>query len=84
MSPGTSKASCGGAAGAKNVPEGKFDLAYSVRASTFRGERQLALEFVDFRVVEETAVEVKGEKVEVVDLRGNVERVFPFIRSNVC
>jgi single-stranded-DNA-specific exonuclease len=50
-------------------PEGKFDLAYSLRASTYRGERQLTLEFVDFRVVEEKVVEVKRKKVEVIDLR---------------
>jgi single-stranded-DNA-specific exonuclease len=57
----------------EDVPEGKFDLAYSLRASTFRGERQLTLEFVDFRVVEEKIVEIKSKKIEVVDLRNNVE-----------
>lgn len=51
----------------------KIDIAYSLRASTFRGERQLNLEFVDFRVVEEKPVEVKRKKIEVVDLRGGVE-----------
>ena len=51
----------------------KLDVAYSLRASTYRGERQLALEFVDFRVVEEKPVEVKGKKIEVVDLRRHVE-----------
>ena len=30
----------------------KLDLAYSLRASTFRGERQLQLHYVDCRVVE--------------------------------
>jgi single-stranded-DNA-specific exonuclease len=51
----------------------KLDIAYSLRASTYRGERQLALEYVDFRVVEEKAVEVRREKRNVVDLRGSVE-----------
>ncbi len=51
----------------------KIDIAYSLRASTFRGERQLALEFVDFRVVEEKAVEVRRNKIEVVDLRSSGE-----------
>ena len=51
----------------------KLDIAYSLRASTYRGERQLSLEFVDFRVVEEKAIEVKRREVEVVDLRGSVE-----------
>jgi len=47
----------------------KLDIAYSLRASTYRGERQLSLEFVDLRVVEEKPVEVKRKKVDVVDLR---------------
>ena len=51
----------------------KIDIAYSLRASTFRGERQLALEFVDFRVVEERAVEVRRNKIELVDLRSSGE-----------
>lgn len=51
----------------------KIDIAYSLRASTYRGERQLTLEFKDFRVVEEKAVEVKSKKIEVIDLRQNVE-----------
>jgi single-stranded-DNA-specific exonuclease len=59
--------------GGEDLPEGKFDLAYSVRASTFRGERQLALEFVDYRVIEEPAVEVRRKKIELVDLRGRVD-----------
>jgi len=58
----------------------KLDVAYSLRASTYRGERQLALEFVDFRVVEEKVVEVKREKVELIDLRNDVET---FKRLNV-
>jgi single-stranded-DNA-specific exonuclease len=60
--------------GIEDKPEGKFDLAYSVRAATFRGERQLALEFVDFRVVEEVAVEVKSKQIEVIDLRKSVDQ----------
>ena len=60
----------------EELPESgsKIDVAYSLRASTYRGERQLALEFVDFRVVEEKVVEVKSKKIEVVDLRQDVER----------
>ena len=53
----------------------KIDIAYSLRASTFRGERQLQLQYIDYRVVEEKVVEVKLKKVEVVDLRGNVEHL---------
>ncbi|MGB7876971.1 MAG: DHHA1 domain-containing protein, partial [Anaerolineales bacterium] len=52
----------------------KIDIAYSLRASTFRGERQVSLQFIDYRVVEEKVVEVKQKNIEVVDLRENVEQ----------
>jgi single-stranded-DNA-specific exonuclease len=55
--------------GAEELPEGKFDLAYTLRASDWRGVRQSQLEFVDFRVVEEKVIEVKTKKVEVLDYR---------------
>jgi len=60
---------------ADELPEtgSRIDIAYSLRASTYRGERQLQLQYIDFRVVEEKVVEVKSKKVEVVDLRDNVE-----------
>ena len=51
----------------------KIDIAYSLRASTFRGERQLQLQYVDYRVVEEKIVEVKRKKVEVIDLRNRAK-----------
>jgi single-stranded-DNA-specific exonuclease len=58
--------------GGEELPSGKFDLAYSLRASDWRGLRQTQLEFVDFRVIEEAQVEVISKKAEVVDYR-NVE-----------
>ncbi len=51
----------------------RLDIAYSLRASTYRGERQVALQFIDYRLVEEKAIEVKRKKIEVVDLRSKVE-----------
>ncbi|GAB4421486.1 MAG: single-stranded-DNA-specific exonuclease RecJ [Anaerolineales bacterium] len=51
----------------------KIDIAYSLRASTFRGERQLQLQYVDFRMVEEKPVEIRRKTIEVVDLRGKAE-----------
>jgi len=55
----------------EDLPEtgNKIDIAYSLRASTYRGERQLSLQFVDYRIVEEKAVEVKRKKIEAIDLR---------------
>ncbi|HEY5270034.1 MAG TPA: hypothetical protein VII97_06830, partial [Anaerolineales bacterium] len=53
----------------ETLPEGKFDLAYTVRASDWRGSRQVQMEFVDFRVIEALPVELKSQKQEIVDYR---------------
>ncbi|MCI0552587.1 MAG: single-stranded-DNA-specific exonuclease RecJ [Anaerolineae bacterium] len=58
-----------GGAGNDLPEEGStLDLAYSLRASTFRGKRQVTLQFEDFRVIEEN-IELKTTKVEVEDWR---------------
>ncbi|MGE5123563.1 MAG: single-stranded-DNA-specific exonuclease RecJ [Acidobacteriaceae bacterium] len=51
------------------LPEIPFDLAYSVRASTYRGQRDVQVEWVDYRPVE--GITIKGEipTLEVVDYR---------------
>ena len=46
-----------------------FDIAYTLRASTFRGQKQVTLQFEEFRITEEQTVEVKKQKTDVVDLR---------------
>ena len=53
---------------ADQLPQGLFDLAYTLRASTFRGQRDLQLEWVDFRPVE-TAIVLEARPLEVVDYR---------------
>ncbi len=55
----------------EELPEegSKFDIAYSLRASTFRGEKQVTLQFEEFRVVEEKPVEVRKPKLEIRDMR---------------
>jgi len=55
----------------ENLPDGesKFDIAYSLRASTFRGQKQVTLQFEEFRITEEKPVEVKTSRLDVVDLR---------------
>ncbi len=61
-----------GGAGEELPPaESKFDIAYSLRASTrsVRGQKQVALQFGEFRAIEEAPVEIKKEKFEVVDYR---------------
>jgi single-stranded-DNA-specific exonuclease len=48
---------------------GKFDLAYTLRASDFRGVRQVTLEFVDLRWLDEKPVEIIKPQIEIVDFR---------------
>jgi len=57
-------------AGGELPEEGsKFDIAYSVRASTFRGQKQVTLQFEEFRIVEEAPPELKPRSVEIIDYR---------------
>ncbi|HEX9838428.1 MAG TPA: single-stranded-DNA-specific exonuclease RecJ, partial [Anaerolineales bacterium] len=57
-------------AGGELPEEGsKFDIAYSVRASTFRGQKQVTLQFEEFRIVEEAPPELKPRTVEIIDYR---------------
>jgi single-stranded-DNA-specific exonuclease len=53
------------------LPRGRFDLAYRVRTSDYRGERQLQVEWVDERPIEIPVVKPAPEWVapEVVDYR---------------
>ena len=55
----------------EELPEAgsKFDIAYSLRASSFRGEKQVTLQFEEFRVREEHPVEIQKPKLEVRDMR---------------
>ncbi len=59
-----------GGAGEELPPaESTFDIAYTLRATSFRGQKQVTLQFEDLRVVEEKPVEVKRAGMEVRDLR---------------
>jgi len=56
------------------LPQGRFDLAYVVRASNYRGQRDVQVEWVDARPIEELALSgvegvVEGPTVEIVDYR---------------
>ena len=53
----------------ETLPNGKFDLAYTVRGSDWRGSPQVQMEFVDFRVIEEPMVVFKSQRPEIIDLR---------------
>ena len=64
----------GGAGGELPEEGSKFDIAYSMRASTFRGVKQVTLQFEEFRIVEEAPPELKKRKIEIVDYRLQVEK----------
>ncbi len=49
--------------------ETKIDVAYYLRANTYRGEKQLTLQFQEFRAVEEKPIEIRKSKIEIRDLR---------------
>ncbi|MDY6875897.1 MAG: single-stranded-DNA-specific exonuclease RecJ [Chloroflexota bacterium] len=53
------------------LPEGRFDLAYVVRASDYRGQRDVQVEWLDARPVEEPAATLcpSVPAIEVVDYR---------------
>ena len=53
------------------LPEGRFDLAYAVRASNYRGQRGVEVTWVDARLVEEPAAVLRPgpPAIEVVDYR---------------
>jgi single-stranded-DNA-specific exonuclease len=50
-------------------PQGRFDLAYSLRASNFRGQREVQVEWVDFRPVADEGAEIRAARPELVDYR---------------
>ena len=61
-----------GGAGEEMPPqETPFDIAYSLRASTFRGQKQVNLTFEEFRIGDQAVIEVRETKIEVIDLRAD-------------
>ncbi|HEU0296677.1 MAG TPA: single-stranded-DNA-specific exonuclease RecJ [Anaerolineales bacterium] len=53
----------------------KFDIAYTLRASSFRGQKQVSLQFQEIRVVEEKPVEVRTSDLEIRDWRLELDRL---------
>ncbi len=72
-----------GAEEKENLPHGRFDLAYSLRASDWRGSPQVQMEFIDFRQLDTDRVEIISQKREVVDFRNanDLEEVLSNIQS---
>jgi single-stranded-DNA-specific exonuclease len=61
----------------------RFDIAYSLRASTFRGEKQVTLQFEEFRVVEERPVEIRKVELEIEDHRVDASSTLAKIRQRI-
>lgn len=59
----------GGAGETLPEAESRFDVAYSVRATSYRGQRQVTLQFEAFRAMEAAPVEVRRKRIEVIDWR---------------
>ncbi len=53
----------------EDLPQGKFDLAYSFRVSSFRGEPGITVEYQDLRPVEEAPIRMAAPTLEIQDLR---------------
>lgn len=51
------------------LPDERFDLAYSARASTWRGQRRVQVEWIDARPVPGAAIVIQPARPAVVDLR---------------
>ncbi len=55
--------------GSEELPSGRFDLAYTVRAVNWRGSSQVQMEFVSLRITEGERAEVSSRKLAVMDYR---------------
>jgi single-stranded-DNA-specific exonuclease len=55
----------------------RFDLAYTVRTSNYRGQREIQIEWVDVRSSEGMAEEVKVDQLplRIIDFRGEVDKL---------
>lgn len=59
-----------GGAGEQLPEEGqRFDIAYSLRASAFRGERQLTLQLLEYRLAAVPLIEIETSRIEMADWR---------------
>jgi len=56
-------------AGIEGLPEGKFDLAYNLRASDWKGVRQVQMEFIDFRLSTDEPARPERSAKEIIDHR---------------
>ncbi len=60
-----------------SLPEKSFDLAYSVRASTYRGQRDVQIEWIDYRIskTQPLVMESARRPIKIIDLRNEPEPI---------
>ena len=58
------------------LPQSPFDLAYTVRASTYKGQRDVQVEWIDYRLLETATLSITSAPptIEVIDYR---QEAFP-------
>ena len=54
----------------ENVPEGRLDVAFTIKSVDYRGQPALSIEWVDAQVIEAAPAEVAAPAIEVFDWRG--------------
>ncbi|MAU10388.1 MAG: single-stranded-DNA-specific exonuclease RecJ [Anaerolineaceae bacterium] len=54
----------------ESLPQGRFDIAYTLRANAFNGKREALVEWLDARPITEGITLETGPRYEVVDYRG--------------
>lgn len=54
-----------------DLPTGRFDLAYTLRASTYKGEREALVEWLDYRPLGSQPIDLEAEETtfELLDMR---------------
>ncbi|MCY4064235.1 MAG: single-stranded-DNA-specific exonuclease RecJ [Chloroflexi bacterium] len=65
------------------LPKGRFDLAYTVRASVHKGEREALVEWLDYRLLEAASVDLQaGERTyELLDQRQSADPLVDLARA---
>ncbi|MFQ3567525.1 MAG: single-stranded-DNA-specific exonuclease RecJ [Aggregatilineales bacterium] len=62
--------------GGQPLPEGRFDLAFTARSNTFRGERRVQLEWVEARAASAPVTVAERPPRQLIDYRHESDPVF--------
>jgi single-stranded-DNA-specific exonuclease len=65
------------------LPEGKFDLAFSLRSTSFRTERKLSLEYKAFRTIEAKPVAIVKPTFVIMDMRRETAKFEEIRKSRI-